>query len=161
VDLTMTELPSLELGDQLRKKGNLAGAIEAYLEAANRADRVPAALCLALARTYLALNKRPEAIRWATGVVDAGDDFPSWLAAATLVEKAAQGETIPTRRRARVALVGSFTTLQIKTILPLAALRQGIALEVWEAPYGQYRQQLLDPQSELYRQQPDFIVLAV
>jgi FkbH-like protein len=157
----MSQFPSLEFGDRLRKEGDLAGAINAYLEAAKRTDRVSAPHCLALARTYLSLNNQAETVRWAASVVDAGDDFPSWLAAATLVEKATRSESVPTRRRARVALVGSFTTLQLKTILPLAALRQGIWLEVWEAPYGQYRQQLLDPKSELYASQPDFIVLAV
>ena len=87
--------------------------------------------------------------------------FSSWLAAATLIQTATSWKIEKPRRRARVAIIGSFTTLQLSSILPLAALRQGIELQVWEAPFGQYRQELLDPASALYRGQPDFIVLAV
>jgi FkbH-like protein len=152
---------ALELGDRLRKQGDLAGAVDAYLKGAEHADRVPASLCLALARSYFRLDKVAEALRWAVAVVDAGDDFSAWLTAATLVEEATGWKTAEPRRRARVALAGSFTTLQLTKILPLAALRHGIELEMWEAPYGQYRQELLNPESALYRGQPDFIVLAV
>ena len=94
-------------------------------------------------------------------VVDAGDDFSTWMSAASLIGNATNWKTEKPRRRSRVALAGSFTTLQLKAILPLAGLRHGIEFEMWEAPYGQYRQELLEPQSALYRSQPDFIVLAV
>ena len=152
---------ALELGDRLRKEGNLGRAIDAYLAAAEHAHPVPASLCLSLARTYVRMNNIPEAIRWAVAVVDAGDDFSTWLSAASIIENATNWKTGEPRRRSRLALAGSFTTLQLRAILPLAGLRHGIEFETWEAPYGQYRQELLDPQSALYRSQPDFIVLAV
>ena len=152
---------AVERGDRLRATGDLDGAIEAYLVAAAHAHPVPASLCLSLARTYVRMNNIAEAIRWAVAVVDAGDDFATWLSAASLIEKITNWKTAEPRRRSRVALAGSFTTLQLRAILPLAGLRHGIELEMWEAPYGQYRQELLDPQSALYRSQPDFIVLAV
>jgi FkbH-like protein len=152
---------AVELGDRLRREGDLEGAAAAYLAAATHTDPVPASLCLALARTYLRLKNVSEAIRWAVSVVDAGDDFPAWLAAATLIQGATGWKVEEPRRRARLAIVGSFTTLQLSSILPLVLLRQGIELQLWEAPFGQYRQELLDPGSALYRSQPDFIVLAV
>ena len=148
-------------GDQLRKSGDLEGAVKAYLSAAERSGIVPAKLCLSLARAYLLLDQVPEAIAWAVRVVDAGDDFSSWITAASLIEKACQWKTQEPRRRAKLAIAGSFTTTQLKVILPLAALRLGIELEVFEAHFGQYRQAILDPGSELYRFQPDFILLAV
>ena len=152
---------AVERGDQLRTAGDLDGAIGAYLMAAAHTHPVPASLCLSLARTYFRANNVTEAIRWAVAVVDAGDDFSTWMSAASLIGNATNWKTGKPRRRSRVALVGSFTTLQLKAILPLAGLRHGIEFEMWEAPYGQYRQELLDPQSALYRSQPDFIVLAV
>ena len=40
-------------------------------------------------------------------------------------------------------------------------LRAGsVGAEVYEADYGTFRQELLDPESELYRFRPDFFVLA-
>jgi FkbH-like protein len=151
---------ALARGNALATQGNFAGAAKAYL-AGTESDHVPAALCLALARAYLRLNNTLEAVRWAAAVVDAGDDFPSWLAAATLIENAKAANAIAPRRRCRVAILGSFTTVQLTRILPLSALRQGIEMTIWEAPYNQYRQELLNPRSALYANQPDFILLAV
>ncbi len=65
------------------------------------------------------------------------------------------------RRRCRVAILGSFTTVQLARTLPPCALRQGIEVTVWEGPFNQCRQELLNPKSELYLQRPDFIVIAV
>jgi FkbH-like protein len=151
---------ALARGDVLVNQGDFAGAAHAYL-AGTESDHIPAALCLALARVYVRLKNPSEAVRWAVAVVDACDDFPSWLAAATLIENAKAANAIAPRRRCRVAILGSFTTVQLARILPLSALRQGVELTVWEAPYNQYRQELLDPRSALYATQPDFIILAV
>ena len=152
---------AVEVAGSLRAQGDLEGALAAYLAAARHTEPVPASICRELARTYLSLNNMSEAVRWAASVVDSGDDFPAWLAAATLIERATGWRMEEPRRRARLAVVGSFTTLQLSKILPLAAWHEGIELQVWEAPFGQYRQELLDPMSALYRSQPDFIVLAV
>jgi FkbH-like protein len=151
----------LHAGDRLRKAGDHTGALRVYLEAAQQQHPPSADLCLALARTYARLDDTAEATRWAARTVDAGDDVSTWLAAAHLVNRLTQWNIDDARRSARVALVGSFTTAHLTAILPLAALRSGLALTMWEAPFGQYRQQLLDPYSELYRYRPDVIVIAV
>ncbi len=152
---------AIERGDRLKTAGELDEAICAYLVAAAHVYPVPASLCLSLARAYIRTNNVAEAIRWASAVVDAGDDFSSWLSAASLIENATNWKTEKPRRRSRVAIAGSFTTLQLRAILPLAGFRHGIEFEVWETPYGQYRQELLNPQSALYQSRPDFIILAV
>ena len=152
---------AIERAEQLGQQGDLAGALKAYLEAAEFTNPVPSSVYLALARTYLKLDRFGEAVRWALSVVDAGDDFSAWLGAATLIENATHWQGLKSLRSARVALLGSFTTSQLRAILPLAGLRHGIALTVWEAPFNQYRQELLNPNSDLYASQPDFIVLVV
>ncbi|MDX6483708.1 MAG: hypothetical protein QOE95_1479, partial [Gaiellaceae bacterium] len=58
-------------------------------------------------------------------------------------------------------LLGSYTTNQLATMLWLAALRIGISLELYESPYGQYRQELLDPSSPAHAFDPELVVLAV
>jgi FkbH-like protein len=151
---------ALAQGNALANQEDFAGAANAYL-AGGESDHFPEPLCLALARAYLRLGNASEAVRWAVAVVDAGDDFPTWLAAATLIENAKAAKAVAPRRRCRVAILGSFTTVQLTRILPLSALRQGIEITVWEAPYNQYRQELLNPRSALYANRPDFIVLAV
>ncbi|MDR4472566.1 MAG: hypothetical protein MRJ92_07910 [Nitrospira sp.] len=60
------------------------------------------------------------------------------------------------------AIAGSYTTTQLGTLLRLAAARIGIRLDLYESPYGQYQQDIIDPGSPLYRfSTPDIVVLAV
>ena len=159
--LNETAKTALLLGDRRRREGDLTGAVEAYLAGAEYLSPVPADLCLAIARTYLKLNDTVEALRWATAVPDADDDFPSWLAAAALVRSLKEANRNDSQSQLRIAIAGSFTTAQLTAILPLAALRQRMNFVVWEGGYGQYRQAILDPQSALYASRPDVIVVAV
>jgi FkbH-like protein len=62
---------------------------------------------------------------------------------------------------ARVAVLGSTTTTQLASFLDLFLFAQNVDAEIYEAPYGLLRQEILDPSSDLYRFKPDFIFLAV
>jgi FkbH-like protein len=61
---------------------------------------------------------------------------------------------------ARVAVLGSTTTTQLAQFLDVFLFAQNIDAEIYEAPYGLLRQEILDPESELYRFRPQFIFLA-
>lgn len=63
-------------------------------------------------------------------------------------------------RKTRIAVLGSFTTHQLVSLLELYLYAGGVEAEVYEAEFGTFRQELLDPSSELYRFRPDFLVLA-
>ena len=118
----------------------------------------PAPLCLRLARTAVRLGNEEEALRWALGVVAAGDDFTAWQAAAGIVARLPVADV---RRSARVAVLGSYTTSQLVPMLRLAARAVGVHLELYEGGYGQYRQEILDPGSGMHAFGPDLVVLAV
>ena len=148
-------------GDELRKSGNLDAAIERYLAAANGSHTPPASLCLKLARSYEQVGDQQSACRWAVAVVDAGDEYPSWQTASVLLQRCQSVGGMAFRRSVRVALTGSFTTTQLAQMLRLAAGRIGIGMEIYESPYGQYEQELIDSQSPLYASAPDILVLAV
>ncbi len=111
------------------------------------------------ARALLAAGDAQSARHWTTSVVDLADDLSSWTGAAALLPACL--ETSPLPRRARVAVLGSSTTTQLATLLPLACARAGLQIEIYEAPYGQYRQEILDPDSALYAFGPDAVVLAL
>ena len=149
---------AIEAADSLRKSGDLAGAIEAYRAIAATMEIPEAQLCLKLARCYQRAGDGVQSVKWALAAVTAGEDFATWQAGAALVDGAAGGLVA---RQARVAVLGSYTTTQFMPILRLAALQAGIQIELYESAYGQYRQDILDPDSALYRFAPDFIVLAV
>jgi FkbH-like protein len=61
----------------------------------------------------------------------------------------------------RWAVLRSFTVEPIVPILRASAFTRGIALETHTGEFNAYAQEILDPESTLYRFQPDAVVLAV
>ena len=149
---------SIEAADELARAGRPAEAIAAY--AALAGETPEPSLCLRIARCHEQLGDRREALRWALAATDSADDFTSWQAAAGIARRTVDAGP-PPRRTARLAVLGSYTTSQLATMLWLAALRAGIALELYESPYGQYRQEIVDPASAMYEFAPDLVLLAV
>lgn len=160
---TNTPTPSLAAArdEILGKDGKITQPSEELLAAASAVEIPPASICLKLARHYERSGNHAEARRWAFAVVDAGDDFTSWQGASTLLRRRATEPGPAIRRTVRLALVGSTTTTQFVPMLWLAAGRLGIAIEIYESRYGQYRQDILDPNSEMHKFSPDFVLLAV
>jgi FkbH-like protein len=64
------------------------------------------------------------------------------------------------RPTTRLAILGGFTTTQLAQAIELALFSMGGCVEIMEADYGVYRQEILDPSSELYRFQPNVVFLA-
>jgi FkbH-like protein len=60
----------------------------------------------------------------------------------------------------RLAVLGGFTTTQLAQAIELAMFAMGAGVEMFEAEYGVYRQEIFDPASELYRFGPKTIFLA-
>ncbi|CAE6743137.1 HAD-IIIC family phosphatase [Nitrospira defluvii] len=146
-------------GDTLVRQGLIKEAIQSYLDAVT----VPAAssLCLKLARSYDRIGNHSEACRWALSIVDGGDDYTAWQAGWTLFQRNVQHTAWPTARRTKVAIAGSYTTTQLGAMLRLAGARIGIQIDLYESPYGQYQQEIINPASPLYAFAPDIVLLAV
>jgi FkbH-like protein len=107
------------------------------------------------------LGQRDEAYGWLRRAAGEAENFLQWQAAA-LAFKDLRREGAPgARRTARVALLGSYTTSQLALLLGLAAFREGIDIDIYESGYGQYSQDLIDPDSELYAFRPEVVILAV
>ena len=162
VDSRTLHSSAVARGDKLYQLGQIEPALEAYLAAAAAASElVPASICLKLARSYERLGSYAEAYHWALAVVDAGDDFSAWQTGSGLAQRLIMNHQPVVHRSVKVALVGSYTTTQFTQVLQLATARLGIALEIYESPYGQYRQEILDHNSRMYTFAPDFLILAV
>ncbi len=67
---------------------------------------------------------------------------------------------IDLRPKTRLAILGGFTTTQLAQAIELALFSMGGGVDIFEAEYGVYRQEILDPNSELYRFQPNIVLLA-
>ncbi len=69
--------------DQLFSKREFDLATKKYLEVADLYECPPAALCAKLARAMLDTGFYAGACEWAVKVVDAGNNFKAWSAAAS------------------------------------------------------------------------------
>jgi FkbH-like protein len=61
----------------------------------------------------------------------------------------------------RLALLGSCTLTHLIAGIRVGALRRGIWVDVYEGPYGMYRQELQDPSSGLHAFKPDVLLLSL
>lgn len=61
----------------------------------------------------------------------------------------------------KLAIVGSATVEHLIPAIRIAALQKGFLANIYTAPYGQYRQEILNPVSELYTFAPDVVLLAI
>jgi FkbH-like protein len=64
------------------------------------------------------------------------------------------------RLKLKLAVLGGFTTHQLRELIELYLFAAGIAAEVYEAEYSVFRQEILDPSSHLYQFKPNVVYLA-
>ncbi|HEX8373879.1 MAG TPA: HAD-IIIC family phosphatase, partial [Geminicoccaceae bacterium] len=122
------------------------------------------------------LSWLPEPTAWSESVAAVGHE-PSWEALVALANTRLDATrtnqldrllrkhvaTPPpglSTRPVRLAVLASSTVSHLLPAIRLGALRRGIWLETYEAPYGAYRQDLLDPASGLHAFAPDAILFA-
>ena len=67
----------------------------------------------------------------------------------------------PPQPAVRVAVLASSTVRHLLPSARVAALRRGLTFEVYEGAYGQYMQELLEPESPLAAFRPEFVVFAL
>ena len=85
--------------------------------------------------------------------------FAAASAAARRLRKLRDGG-MSSRTTTRIAVLGSSTTSQLTAFVELFLFASDIDGVIYEAHYGLMRQEILDPESELYRFAPQFVVLA-
>lgn len=145
--------------DRLLSKREFASASEAYLQAADQYELPPAEICTKLARALMETKRPSEACEWALKVVDTGNSFKAWSTAARIFKRCGR-EAIPrVRRTLHVGIVGTWTTNAFVPLFQLAAARLGIWATVYEAGFGQYFNETLNPASTLVQENIDALLL--
>jgi len=76
-----------------------------------------------------------------------------------LLDRVRAGRT-PPKQGLRLAILGSFTTGQLRSFIELHLFGAGIGAEVYESDYGVFRQEILDPASGLYNFKPQNVYIA-
>jgi FkbH-like protein len=64
------------------------------------------------------------------------------------------------RSKMKVAILGGFTTDQLRDFIELYLFAAGVSAEIYEAEYGIFQQEILDPSSRLYEFNPNVVYLA-
>lgn len=85
-----------------------------------------------------------------------------YLAAGRLVAKLAGGPFSETSqiRRVRVGVVGGYSTQMITAALRCSFLAEGLIAEIYEGPFGAFRQEMLDARSGLHAFRPQVLLVA-
>lgn len=85
-------------------------------------------------------------------------DFNFLTKAARLLDRLSRSEPLP-GRPIKIAVLCSTTAELLTPLLKLACFREGMAASVYVAPYGSYRQEVIDAASGLYRFAPDVVII--
>ncbi len=140
---------------------DLQRALDRQLRAIPAGGAVGFERSLEIAAACRQLGQRDEAYGWLRQAAFEAETFLQWQAAALTFRDMRREAAPRARRTARVAVLGSYTTSQLALLLGLAAFREGVDVEIYESRYGQYSQDLIDPDSELHAFHPEVVILAV
>ena len=143
----------------LAYRGESARAIDGFQAALQAASVPDADVLLHRARLLARENRFPEAIAELRLALQLFPPYAFFVKSEKLLGRiVASGHWQP-RRTAKLAILSSSTTSLLAPVLRAAGFRCGLKLDIYEGVYGNYRQEILDPQSGLYRFQPDLAVI--
>ncbi|MFZ1936112.1 MAG: HAD-IIIC family phosphatase [Thermoguttaceae bacterium] len=143
----------------LAYRGESARAIDAFQSALRAASVPDADVLLHRARLLARENRFPEAIADLRLALQLFPAYHFFVKCEKLLDRiVASGQWQP-RRTAKLAILASSTTALLAPVLRAAGFRRGLKLDVYEGVYGNYRQEILDPQSGFYQFRPDLTVI--
>ncbi|MCG3195883.1 MAG: hypothetical protein GHCLOJNM_00352 [bacterium] len=140
--------------------GRLEEILEEYLTASPARKRDCFNLAVKALKAELAAERFEEAASGLARMVAVDLDYPSARTLIGLRERL-QGRVDTTGPSARLAILGGFTTTQLASLIELFLFAAGAKVEILESEYGIFRQDILDPNSPLYRFHPNLVYIAV
>jgi FkbH-like protein len=143
----------------LAYRGDVVGAIDGFQATLQAASAPNAEVLLHRARLLAKQNRFPEAIADLRSALQLFPPYTFFVKCERLLDRVlASGHWHP-RREANLAILASSTTALMTPVLRAAGFRCGLQLNTYEGVYGNYQQEILDPQSGLYRFRPDLVVI--
>jgi FkbH-like protein len=143
----------------LAYRGESSRAIDGFQAVLQAASQPDADVLLHRARLLARENRLPEAIADLHLALQLFPPYPFFVRCEKLLDRIITSDQWQPRRTAKLAVLSSSTTALLTPLLRAAGFRCGLRLEVYEGVYGNYRQEILDPQSGLYRFRPDLAVI--
>ena len=90
----------------------------------------------------------------------AASSYRTLCAADRLLGRLKEHDEVPCKRRCKIALVGSMTLDFLVPALRVSCFAAGIDAEIYQGVFGQYQQEILDPNSGLVAFAPDVVIIA-
>lgn len=149
------------LGRVLGQRGEADAAIHLLSQTLESLPAPDAQVLLYRARLLTQRKRVPEA---ADDLVSALRLFPPYsffVKSQRLLDRIMASGAWQPRRKAKLAILGTSTTALLTPVIRTCAFRSGLQLEVYEGVYGNYQQEVLNPDSGLYHFQPDLVMILV
>lgn len=144
-----------ESAGNARRAAGLFRAAEQRLEGEARAFSL-----LGLARTLSGTDEKKEAIPVLMEAIRETSAARTLNGAASLLRRLGREGELPSRRKCRIGVVGNVTFDLLVATLKTTLFGHGVAAEFWSGGFGQYQQEILDPNSGLARFQPEIVIIA-
>ena len=143
----------------LAARGDVDASIDALQQTLQALPAPNSQVLLHRARLLARQGRNGEAIADLRLALQQFPPYAFFVKCEKLIERMMASEAWEPRRKAKVAILGSATTSLLAPVLRAAGFRDGIELTIYEGPYGNYSQEILDSESGLYRFQPDITLL--
>jgi FkbH-like protein len=136
-------------------------ALETFQLIASIESSIGRAASVECAKIYLKSKEYGRFTASLQRTLDNPADVDYWGDACKLLTRLRKERSLSADRTARIAILSSSTTNFLVSALKVALFREKIRAEFYECPYGNYRQDALDPNSGLYLFKPDFIFIVL
>jgi FkbH-like protein len=143
----------------LAYRGESRAAVEEFGKTSQLAGAADADVLLHRARLLLKLNDVPEAVEEFRSALRLHPPYSFFIRGEKVMERLIGSGQWQPRRVVKVALLSSSTTAFLATVFRAAGFRNGLKFDIQEGVYGNYRQDILNPDSELYRFNPEIVLL--
>jgi FkbH-like protein len=137
---------------------DLESALERYLGSEESRDEQFAELCTGVSKLIQA-NQFAEAGTILGRLTSVNLDYTSMQSLVRLFHRC-RGRCGTAAQKTRLAVLSSFTTQQLIQMVELFLFAAGAAVELYEADYGVFRQEIIDPGAGLYSFKPNNVLIA-
>ncbi len=158
-DWQKTSLGKVIIAEALHLEKQNVEAIKVWHETADSIKECNAYANLALARLYRELDYFELAYLALKSSSTATNDYYTLTQIAKVLKKLVKKSPPLEITKIKLAILSTSTTSLILPILHAKAFSNNILLEIYESPYGNLKQDIMNPESGLYKFQPEFIIL--
>ena len=143
----------------LVRQGNLAEAIEILQSLVDSSSKGEPFLLLHLVRLLVRNKQFFSAAKFLKEALSFDPPYSFLVKSEKLLQKIFVSGEFKSSRTIRVALLGSSTTSFLAPVIQSSCFKVGIHAEVYEGGYGNFRQDILDPESALYSFKPEAVII--